>query len=196
MDGSKQKDDEDVVLAVVGSDKDGDEDVVLAVVRCEQDDDEDEVVVVGSEQDDDENVVLALVGSEQDDENEVIVVGSEQDHEDVVVAVVTTASTSSSSRSLPTTGTTSSVFRLLRRRSNARNGSYTPNLTGEKHTISTFVDQNPFDSILANAEKSLFQTSLPLYALAFQAAWSVFLWFCRITSHLCEDKRWLMYSLT
>ena len=31
---------------------------------------------------------------------------------------------------------------LLRRRANARNVSYTPNFTGEEHTISALVDQS------------------------------------------------------
>ena len=40
------------------------------------------------------------------------------------------------------------VSSLLRRRADARNVSYTPNPTDEKHTISTFVDQTRISVIL------------------------------------------------
>ena len=59
---------------------------------------------------------------------------------------------------------------LLRRRTNARNVSYTPYHTGEKHTISPYEPLliKPVISLLANAEKKPFffvKTSLPMHIL-------------------------------
>ena len=48
-----------------------------------------------------------------------------------------------------------SSFSLLRRRANARNVSYTPYPTGDKHTISTLLIK-PIFSVLAHAEKRFF----------------------------------------
>ena len=53
--------------------------------------------------------------------------------------------------------------RLLWRWANAQNVSYTTNLTDEKHTISTFVHQNPYSAFSPNQKKpSFFKPSLPV----------------------------------
>ena len=53
--------------------------------------------------------------------------------------------------------------RLLRRRANARNISYTPYPTGEKHTISTFVDQTRTQLTHQRRNRQfLSKTSLPV----------------------------------
>ena len=44
---------------------------------------------------------------------------------------------------------------LLQQRANARNVSYTPNPTGEKHTISTFVDQTRIQLTRQRRKKQL-----------------------------------------
>ena len=56
---------------------------------------------------------------------------------------------------------------LLRRRGNARNVSYTPYPTGEKHTISTFVDQNsnPYSAYSPTQKKQFFSKLVFKYIL-------------------------------
>ena len=49
-----------------------------------------------------------------------------------------------------------SPSRLLQRRANGRNVSYTPYPTGEKHTISTFVDQTRIQLTRQSRKKSFF----------------------------------------
>ena len=53
---------------------------------------------------------------------------------------------------------------VLRRRANARNVSYTSNPTGEKYTISTFVDQTHIQkSRQRRKNRVFFKTSLPVF---------------------------------
>ena len=52
---------------------------------------------------------------------------------------------------------------LLRRSANARNTSYTPNNTGEKHTTLQALLMKPIFSLFANADKTVFfKTCLPV----------------------------------
>ena len=52
---------------------------------------------------------------------------------------------------------------LLRRRANARNASFTPNNTGEKHTILQALLMKPIFSLFANVDKTgFFKTCLPV----------------------------------
>ena len=54
--------------------------------------------------------------------------------------------------------------RRSRRRANARNVSYTPNLTGEKHTIPTFADQTHIQLTCQRRKTQfIFKTSLPVF---------------------------------
>ena len=68
-------------------------------------------------------------------------------------------------------------YTLLRRRANARNVSYTPNLSGEKPTISTLIDQTYIQITRQRRKKLVFQ--LPVFIQPkFFVANSFFFFFC------------------
>ena len=55
----------------------------------------------------------------------------------------------------------------LTRRANARNVGYTPNHTGEKHTISSFVDQSRIQFTRQFRKTAFFKTSLSVFVRKF-----------------------------
>ena len=61
---------------------------------------------------------------------------------------------------------------LLQRRANTQNVSKTPYPTGDKHTISTFVDQTHIQC--TRPRRSFFKTSLPVFEHHSQPSVSVF----------------------
>ena len=68
------------------------------------------------------------------------------------------------------------LLSLLRRRANARNVSYTPYPTGEKHIISTFVDQTRIQLTRQRRKNSFFKTSLTVFMYMHTTETAELLW--------------------